>query len=237
MYKRILIKLSGEAFSDDNSIYNINALENIVRNIIALSSKDIEIAIVIGAGNLWRGKDNVKYFNINNVDSDYIGMLGTAMNALVVKGIFEKNGVKCKIQSSVNMIPFIDIFNKEESIEALSKKEIIIFACGTGNPFFTTDTAAALRALEIKADILLKATKTDGVYSANPDIHSNVVKRYKKITFDDAIKNQLEIIDLTALFLCKNHKLPIIVLNFLNLDKVLEILQGKRKELFTYISS
>ena len=134
------------------------------------------------------------------------------------------------------MIPFIDIFNKRKAINALSKKEIVIFACGTGNPFFTIDTAVALRALKIKVDILIKAIKTDGIYFTNSNIPSDNIERYKEITFDDAIRDQLEVIDTSALFLCKNYKLLIIVLNFLNIDKILEIFQGKRKELFTYIS-
>jgi uridylate kinase len=233
-YKRILIKLSGESFGNNNLLYDSEMLRRVAVGIVeSIKTCKLEIGIVVGAGNIWRG---CEHNDIDNIKSDYIGMLGTAINTLLIGSMFEQLGARCVMQSSINMHPCIDMFNRNNADEALSNGKIVIFACGTGHPFFTTDTAAALRASEVGADLLLKATKVDGVYSKDPISLHEKVEKYNNISFDKMLSMNLQVIDSTALQICKSNKIPIMILNFMNLDKLYNIFHGNNKELFTMIS-
>jgi uridylate kinase len=224
VYKRILLKISGEALKGtENFGYASDSLKDLVKNLSKVVTSGIELGLVVGAGNIWRGKIGKK-IGMDPVKADYMGMLGTVMNALIIKDCFETNGIECKIQTTLQMSPVTEPFDHEKAIKDLQKRRVVIFAGGTGHPFFTTDTTAALRALEINAEAVLKATKVDGIYSEDPQINPSA-KRYSTLSYNEALIKDLKIMDSTAFSLCKDHNLPIIVFNFSdpnNLQKVLE---------------
>ena len=221
-YKRILLKLSGEVLSGakDNGI-DFNRTLEIAREIKACVDKGYEIGIVVGGGNFWRGKSN-EY--MDRATSDYIGMLGTVMNALALGDAFKQIGTDVRVQTGVEMRQIAEFYIKDRATRHLEKGRIVIFGCGTGSPFFSTDTASSLRAAEIKADILIKATKVDGVYDKDPKKYNNA-KKYDDITYIDVINNKLNVMDPTAITLCMEENIPILVFNINvkgNLNKVLE---------------
>ena len=221
MYKRVLLKLSGEALSGDKG-FGIN---NDVVNEIAVAIKKIqevgvEVSVVVGGGNFWRGRTSE---GMDRTTADYIGMLATVMNSLALKEYFNAAGVPAIVQSSFAVDGIVPKFNRETAVNALNDGSIVIFAGGTGNPFFTTDTASVVRALEIDCDAVLKATKVNGVYSADPMKDPNAT-RFEEISFDKALEMRLKIMDATAFSLCRDNKLPIIVFNFAqpgSLDKII----------------
>ena len=193
-YKRIMLKLSGEALKGERCHgYSPEALKEVVARIRQVRDKGIEVAVVVGAGNLWRGNMGV---GMDHVRADYMGMLATAMNAI-----------------AINMAPAVKLFDREAAMASLSAGKVVIFAGGTGSPFFTTDTAAVLKALETRCDIVLKATKVDGVYSADPFKVPDAV-RYEHISFDEALQKNLRVMDAAAFSLCRDNGLHIGVLNF-----------------------
>ena len=221
-YKRVLIKLSGEALKGDSSSgFSAPAVSRIVELIKNVIDRGIEVALVIGAGNLWRG---INGRGMDRVTADYMGMLATVMNALCVKDAFDAAGIGAEVQTSIPMEPIAPRFDRAAAIAALESGKVVIFAGGTGSPFFTTDTTAALRALETDCEAVLKATKVDGIYTADPVKDPDAV-RYEEISYEEALSKQLKIMDSTAFSLCSDNNLPIIVFNFSdpeNLDKVLQ---------------
>lgn len=225
IYRRILLKISGEALKGNNEMgYDPKALKQLIENLTKIVDHGIELGLVIGAGNIWRGKIG-KSLGMDPVKADYMGMLGTIMNAIIVKDRFEANGISCKIQTSIQMIPIGEPFDHEKAIKYLQEGSVVIFAGGTGHPFFTTDTTAVLRGLEINAEAIIKATKVDGIYSKDPMIYHDAT-RYSTLTYDEALIENLKIMDSTAFSLCKDNELPIIVFNFSNPDNLIEVLQG-----------
>jgi len=208
----VLIKLSGEAFTG-NEGYGIdqNAVNDVAEQIKDIRKLGVEIAIVLGAGNLYRGKKGEKT-GVDRVTGDYIGMMATVMNALALQNALERLRIETSVQTALRIEKVAEQYTRKNALACLQRGAIVIFACGTGNPYFTTDTAAALRAIEIKADILFKATKVDGVYDKDPECHKNA-RFYPEITYDDVLKKDLQVMDLTAITLCKENQLPLAVFN------------------------
>jgi uridylate kinase len=211
-YKRILLKLSGEVLmgSAGHGIDHATVLE-IAEEIRQIRGLGVEIGIVLGGGNIYRGKKGEKE-GVDRVTGDYIGMIATVINALVLEDTLNKLGAPAVVQTSLNLERIAEPYNHAKAISHLDDGKIVIFACGTGNPYFTTDTAAALRAVETKADIVMKATKVDGVYDKDPEVHGDAVF-YPEITYGEVIARDLQVMDLTAITLCKENNIPIAVFN------------------------
>lgn len=217
-FKRILLKLSGESLANSNG-FGVNS-ENclkIANEIKKCLDKGLEIGLVIGAGNFWRGRTGT---HISRTQSDKMGILATAMNALAFSDILSKIGVDCCIQSSLSIQGVLPPFSISDAVSYLEQKKVVLFSCGLGSPFFSTDTAAALRAAEINADALLKATTIDGVYSADPKLDKNAVK-YDKVTFDEVLQNHLNVMDMTAISLCRDIPVPVLIFNFNDLENAI----------------
>jgi uridylate kinase len=227
VFKRILLKLSGEALMGGEG-YGIDpaTVESVCRQIQEVKKLGVQIAIVVGGGNIFRGMKAEKQ-GIDRVTADYMGMLATLLNALTLQERLEKIGISVCVQSAINIEKVAEPYSRREAIQELSAEKIVIFACGTGNPYFTTDTAAALRAVEIGADALLKATKVDGVYDRDPAIHKDALF-FPNITYMDVINKNLGVMDLTAITLCMENNLPIIVFNLRGMDNMKKVVQGKR---------
>lgn len=211
-YKRVLIKLSGEAFSGEEG-YGIDygSVKQAAAQIQELKRLGIEIAVVLGAGNLYRGKQAEKS-GMERITGDYIGMMATAMNALSLQYALESLKVEAVVQTALAIDKVGEPYTRRNALTHLKNGRIVIFACGTGNPLFTTDTAAALRAIEMNADVLIKATKVNGVYDKDPEQHSDA-RFYPEITYSEVISQDLKVMDLTAITLCKENQLPVAVLN------------------------
>ena len=223
-YKRVLLKLSGEVLAGGKG-HGIDfetalALANEIKECVNLG---YEISIVVGGGNFWRGKSN-EY--MDRATSDYIGMLGTVMNALAQGDAFKQLDVPVRVQTGVEMRQIAEFYIKDRAIRHLEKGRVVIFGCGTGSPFFSTDTAAALRAAEINADVLIKATKVDGVYDKDPKKHEDA-KKYDKITYIDVLNKKLNVMDSTAISLCMEENIPIIVFNILKKGNLKEVLKNQ----------
>ena len=228
-YKRILLKLSGEALASDSSFgIEPKILDDVVSIIKSVKDLGVEIAIVIGGGNLFRGAKLAKA-GINRVTADHMGMLATVMNALAIQDVCKRNNIASEVMSGFDIGGGVCAnFNHNLAKQNLTKGKVIIFSAGTGSPCFTTDTAAVLRAIEIKADIVFKATKVDGIYSEDPMKNPNA-KKYNKLSFDKAIKKNLKIMDMAAFQLCREHKMPIYVFSMLGDGGILpRILQGEK---------
>lgn len=219
-YKRILLKLSGEVLAGEKKTgIDFDRTLEIAREIKECTELGFEIAIVVGGGNFWRGKSN-EY--MDRATSDYIGMLGTTMNALALGDAFKQIEVPVRVQTGVEMRQIAEFYIKDRAIRHLEKGRVVIFGCGTGSPFFSTDTAAALRAAEINADVLIKATKVNGVYDKDPVKYEDA-KKFDTITYIDVLNKNLHVMDTTATSLCMEENIPILVFNILekgNLKKV-----------------
>jgi len=222
-YRRVLLKLSGESLNAAQALgYDPEAVRDIAARLAATVDGGLELAIVIGAGNLWRGAVGAKLGMERNT-ADYMGMLGTVMNALCLKQALEQAGVGCEVMTAIPMHPIAEPFSHSKAIAYLEEGRVVIFAAGTGHPFFTTDTTAALRALEIGAEAVLKATKVDGVYTDDPKKNPDA-RRYATLSFDEALDKRLKVMDATAFSLCRDNDLPIVVFDFsdpTSLDRVL----------------
>lgn len=220
-YKRILLKLSGEVLAGSKGTgIDFDKTLEFAREIKECVELGAEIAIVVGGGNFWRGRSN-EY--MDRATSDYIGMMGTVMNALALGDAFKQIDVPVRVQTGVEMRQIAEFYIKDRAIRHLEKGRVVIFGCGTGSPFFSTDTASALRAAEIKADVLIKATKVDGVYDKDPKKYDDAVK-YDEITYIDVINKKLNVMDATAISLCMEENIPIKVFNILekgNLRKII----------------
>ncbi|MBI0415843.1 MAG: UMP kinase, partial [Nitrosospira sp.] len=212
VYKRILLKISGEALMGEDT-YGINrvVIERIVAEIHEVVQLNVEVAIVIGGGNIFRGMTATEN-GLDRATADYMGMLATVMNALALQDTMRRNDLVSRIQSALRIDQVVGPYIRNKAIGYLKEGKVVIFAAGTGNPFFTTDTAAVLRGMEMNVDIVLKGTKVDGVYTSDPKTNSDA-KRYQHLSFDEAINRNLKVMDATALTLCRDHKLPLNVFN------------------------
>ncbi|MCG2813733.1 MAG: UMP kinase, partial [Thermodesulfovibrionales bacterium] len=226
-YKRILLKLSGEAlmgakdFGIDSATVDFIAKE--IKKVVNMGA---EVAVVIGGGNIFRGVEaSVK--GMERASADYMGMLATVINALALQNSLEKNNVPTRVQSAIDMREIAEPYIRRKAMRHLEKDRVVIFAAGTGNPYFTTDTAAALRAMEIGAEVIIKATKVDGVYSADPVKDPNA-KKYDTISYMDVLRKGLNVMDSTAISLCMDNNLPIVVVNLRGKDNIKNVARGKK---------
>ena len=226
IYNRILLKLSGEALLGDRShgidSKTINKYSEEIKSIVDLG---VEVSIVIGGGNIFRGLSGANN-GIDRVQGDYMGMLATVINGLALQSSLEKIGLQTRLQTAINMESIAEPYIKRKAVRHLEKKRIVIFGAGTGNPFFTTDSAAVLRAIEIEADVILKRTRVDGIYDSDPE-KNNKAKKFHELKYDDAISKNLKIMDSTAFTLSKENKLPIIVFDMNKTGNLKKIMQGK----------
>ncbi len=223
-YKRVLLKLSGEVLAGDKGHgIDFDCVLELAKEIKECNELGCEIGIVVGGGNFWRGKSN-EY--MDRATSDYIGMLGTVMNALALGDAFKQLDVPVRVQTGVEMRQIAEFYIKDRAIRHLEKGRIVIFGCGTGSPFFSTDTASSLRAAEVNADILIKATKVDGIYNKDPKKHDDAVK-YDKITYIDVLNQKLNVMDSTAISLCMEEKIPVLVFNILEKGNLVKVIQGE----------
>ena len=211
-YRRILLKLSGEALSAPEGFgIDVQRAKNIAERVREVREMGVDVAIVIGAGNLWRGRAGLDV-GMDRATADYMGMLGTVMNALALMDALENIGVVTRVQTAIEMRSVAEPYIRRRAIRHLEKGRVVILGGGTGNPYFSTDTAAALRAMEINADVLIKATKVDGVYDCDPVTNPDAI-RFDELTYIDTLNRRLEVMDSTAISLCMENKLPILVLN------------------------
>lgn len=225
-YKRVLLKLSGEAFMGDQS-YGIDSkiLERIAKEIKEVIESGVEVAIVIGGGNIFRGISGASA-GMDRASADYMGMLATVMNSLALQDQLEKLNIYTRVMAALRMEAVAEPYIRRRAIRHLEKKRVVIFAAGTGNPYFTTDTAASLRAMEIEADVVLKATRVDGVYDKDPLKHKKAV-RYDRLTYIDVLQRGLEVMDATAISLCMDHSLPIIVFGMNEVGNIKRVISGE----------
>jgi uridylate kinase len=227
-YKRIVLKLSGEALQerggrDNISLYVVREIAERVREIRDLG---VQVSIVIGGGNIWRGLP-ASHRGMDRTTADYMGMLATVINALALQDALEKQGVYTRVQSAIEMNQVAEPFIRRRAIRHLEKGRVVIFAGGTGNPYFSTDTAASLRAMEIKADAILKATKVDGIYDADP-MKVDGARKFNQISYMDVLKLGLKVMDSTAISLCKDNDLPIIVFNLNHHGNIRRVVLGEK---------
>ena len=226
IYNRILLKLSGEALLGDKSHgidpKTINKYSKEIKSIVDLG---VEVSIVIGGGNIFRGLSGANN-GIDRVQGDYMGMLATVINGLALQSSLEKIGLQTRLQTAINMEAIAEPYIKRKAVRHLEKKRIVIFGAGTGNPFFTTDSAAVLRAIEIEANVILKGTRVDGIYDDDPEINKNATK-FNEIKYDEAISKNLKIMDSTAFTLSKENKIPIIVFDINKTGNLKKIIEGK----------
>ena len=224
-YKRILLKLSGEALmGGQNYGIDVKVAEAVAQEIKAVQKLDVEIAIVVGGGNIFRGVSK-SAGNMDRSSADYIGMLATVMNAVVLQDALEKMNVYTRVMSAIDIPQLAEPFIRRRAIRHLEKGRVVIFAAGTGNPFFTTDSAASLRALEIKADIILKATKVDGIYTADPVTNPDATK-FDEISYQDVLEKHLKVMDASSISLCMDNNLPIMVFNMNDSGNIMKAVQG-----------
>jgi uridylate kinase len=225
-YKRILLKLSGEALMGDDSYgINRNTISRIVSEINEVVGLGVQVAVVIGGGNIFRGVAPAAE-GMDRATADYMGMLATVMNALALQDAMKHIGLKARVQSALNIEQVAEPYIRGKAMRYLEEGRVVIFGAGTGNPFFTTDTAAALRGMEMNVDIVLKATKVDGVYTDDPKTHPDAM-RYKTISFDEAIIKNLKVMDATALTLCRDQNLPICVFSIFKQGALKRVVMGE----------
>ncbi|HEY0080703.1 MAG TPA: UMP kinase [Pyrinomonadaceae bacterium] len=225
-FRRILLKASGEALMGaQNYGVDVGVAREVAEQVRDIHRLGVEVAIVVGGGNIFRGVSE-SAGNMDRSSADYIGMLATVMNSVVLQDALEKAGVHTRILSAINIPQVAEPFIRRRAIRHLEKRRVVIFAGGTGNPYFTTDSAAALRALEIRADVIMKATKVDGVYSADPAKDSTAT-RYDSITYQEVLEQQLKVMDASAISLCMDNNLPIIVFNMRRHGNIMRVVMGE----------
>ena len=226
-YRRVLLKLSGEALAGDKGFgfdfETISRLAGEVREVVATGA---EVGLVIGGGNIVRGSQ-ISRLGMDRVAADYMGMLGTVINALALQDVLERQGVDTRVMTAIRMEELAEPYIRRRALRHFEKGRTVVFAAGTGNPYFSTDTAAALRAIQIKADVIIKATSVDGIYSADPKKHPDAVF-YEQVSYRDVMLEELGVMDQTAVTLCKENKLPLIVLNIHRPGAVVQALRGER---------
>ena len=225
-YKRILLKLSGEALAGSSGFgIDVSEAEAIASRIKEVHEMGVEVAAVIGAGNIWRGKQGLDR-GMDRATADYMGMLATVMNAMALMDALERDGVFTRVQSAIEMRAVAEPYIRRRAIRHLEKGRVVILSAGTGNPYFSTDTAAALRAMEIDANVLIKATKVDGVYDADPK-ENPAAKKFDQLSYIDVLNRRLQVMDSTAITLCMENHLPILVLNLWDPQALLSALKGE----------
>ena len=223
-YKRILLKLSGEALAGDKKVgIDDDVVNEITGKIKEVSDLGVEVAIVVGGGNFWRGRSSEK---MDRVTADHMGMLATLMNSLALSDALEQHGAVTRVLSAVDVRQMAEPYIRKRAVRHLEKGRIVIFACGTGNPYFSTDTGAALRATEIGADIMLKATMVDGVYDKDPNKYPDAV-RYEKVTHDEGLSSNLKVMDATAAALCRDNHTKIYVFSMEDPDNIVRVVKGE----------
>ena len=227
IYKRVLLKLSGEALLGERS-YGIDPkrIAQYAKEIKAVTRLGLEVAVVIGGGNIFRGVSAASN-GIDRVQADYMGMLATVINGMALQSALEEENVQTRLQTAIKIEAVAEPYIKRKAVRHLEKKRVVIFGGGTGNPFFTTDSAAVLRAIEINADVILKGTRVDGVYDCDPEKNENAIK-YESITFHDVIKKNLKIMDSTAFTLSQENNLPIVVFNMNKTSNLLKLINGTK---------
>ena len=225
-YRRILLKLGGEALAGPGGFgIDPKRAEDVARNVQKVRTLGVQIAIVIGAGNLWRGQDGIQR-GMERATADYMGMLGTVMNSLALMDAHERVGIVTRVMSAVEMRAVAEPYIRRRAIRHLEKERVVILGGGTGNPYFSTDTAAALRAMEIDAEVVIKATKVDGVYDRDPELDPDA-KRFEQLTYIDALNRRLQFMDSTAISLCMDNDLPILVLNMWQPESLVAAVMGE----------
>lgn len=226
-YKRVLLKLSGESLMGEKEFgIDHDRLRQYSEDIKSIVDQGVEVAVVIGGGNIFRGVGNDAGDVIDRVQGDYMGMLATVINSMALQSALERVGVKTRLQSAIKMEQICEPYIKRRAVRHLEKGRVVIFGAGTGNPYFTTDTAASLRAIEIGADVILKGTRVDGIYSSDPEKNKDAV-RYETVTFDEVYEKGLKVMDLTAFTLCNENKVPIIVFDINKAGNLLRVLEGE----------
>jgi uridylate kinase len=234
VYKRILLKLGGEALAGPQGFgIDPQRAEDVAARLREVRDRGVQIAVVIGAGNLWRGREGIER-GMERATADYMGMLGTVMNAMALMDALERGGTVTRVMSAVEMRAVAEPYIRRRAIRHLEKERVVILGGGTGNPYFSTDTAAALRAMEIGADIVIKATKVDGVYESDPQ-KDPTAKRFRRLTYIEALNRRLQFMDSTAISLCMDNTLPILVLDMWQPDSLTRAIDGS--EVGTMISS
>jgi uridylate kinase len=227
MYKRIVLKLSGEALSGARDFgLDADKVAEIAGEIVDVHALGVEVGVVVGGGNFFRGVEE-QAREMDRVSADSMGMLSTVINAIAMQDAIEKRGVPCRVMSAVFMNQLAEPYIRRRAVRHLEKGRVVIFAAGIGNPFFSSDTAASLRAMEIKADVLLKGTKVEGVYNADPVLDKNAVK-YDEITYMEILRQGLKVMDLTAVSLCKDNNLPVIVFNMNQPGNIRRVVLGEK---------
>ncbi len=227
-YKRVLLKLSGEVLMGAKEFgHDFDVVNRISKDIVMAHNLGVSICVVVGGGNIYRGSNlsGSSGTGIEKASADYIGMLSTVINALTIQNAIEHLGVSCRVMSAINMPTICEPYIRRKALRHLEKKRIVIFAAGTGNPFFTTDTAATLRSIEVGCDVLLKGTQVDGVYSDDPKYNKDS-KKYKKISFNRVIRDNLKVMDTSAISLARDNNLPIIVFSIKKDGSLIDVLQG-----------
>jgi uridylate kinase len=226
-YRRVLLKISGEALmGEQNYGIDVNVARSVAEELKAVHQLGVQVAVVVGGGNIFRGVSK-SAGNMDRSSADYIGMLATVMNAVVLQDALEKVDVHTRVMSAIDIPQLAEPFIRRRAIRHLEKERIVIFAAGTGNPYFTTDSAAALRALEIKADVIMKATKVDGVYSADPMMDATA-ELFNEISYRQVLERQLKVMDASAISLCMDNNLPIIVFNMREAGNIRRVVTGER---------
>jgi uridylate kinase len=226
-YRRVLLKISGEALmGEQNYGIDVNVARSVAEELKAVHKLGVQVAVVVGGGNIFRGVSK-SAGNMDRSSADYIGMLATVMNAVVLQDALEKVDVQTRVMSAIDIPQLAEPFIRRRAIRHLEKERIVIFAAGTGNPYFTTDSAAALRALEIRADVIMKATKVDGVYSADP-MTDSTAELFDEISYRQVLERQLKVMDASAISLCMDNNLPIIVFNMREAGNIRRVVAGER---------
>ena len=228
VYKRVLLKLSGESLAEQDGGFGIDvkAIKNLAKEVLAGKNLGVEMAIVIGGGNIFRGATASK-LGMERVTGDYMGMLATIINALALQHALEDVGVQTRVQTAIEIPQVAETYIRRRAIRHLEKGRVVIFAAGTGNPYFTTDTAASLRAVEIGADVIFKATKVDGIYSADPMEDDSAVK-FSQLSYLEILKKGLQVMDSTSVSLCMDNKLPMIIFNVREKSSIKKVLMGEK---------
>jgi len=228
VYRRILLKLSGEALLGKHA-YGIDVaiLRSLSQEIRDVSSLGVQVALVVGGGNIFRGIQTSRQYGIDRVSADYMGMLATVINSLALQERLERDGVMTRVLSAIEMRSIAEPYIRRRALRHLEKGRVVIFAAGTGNPYFTTDTAAALRAMEINSDAILKATRVDGVYDKDPMLHKKA-KMFKELTYIDVLQRNLKVMDATAISLCMDNDLPIVVFNLTKRGNIRKVIMGEK---------
>ncbi len=225
MYKRVLLKLSGEAMAGEQKTgINAEVIDEICDKIATISKQGVQIGIVVGGGNFWRGKYG---YNMESTTSDYMGMLATVINALALKDTLENKGIKAVVETSISMIQIAEPYTKRDMEKHLENGEVVIFGGGTGHPFFSTDTGAALRAAEMGAETILVAKTIDGVYSADPKVDSNAIK-YDEITYTEVLNKNLKVMDSAAIAICKDNNIPLLVFALKDPENIIRAVNGEK---------